>query len=90
VAVPDDSTRVARSIDWEKLPFSVAGVMLTGPTDAMMLTWWLMLRTATLLSSPLTVQFSEPAKLIVGMKEDETGGGGGRVPDTIRVPRSAG
>jgi hypothetical protein len=90
VAVPDDSTRVARSIDWEKLPFSVAGVMLTGPTDAMMLTWWLTLRTATLLSSPLTVQFTEPARLIVGMKEDAMGVEGGTELSTVTDPWSQG
>src|SRR5712692_2153178 len=90
VAVPADSTRVARLIDWEKLPVSVAGVKLIGPADAMMLTWWLTLRTATLLSSPIAVQFREPERLIVGMKEDEIGVGGGRILDTIRFPCSNG
>jgi len=75
VAVPGDSTRVERSIDWGKLPVSVAGVKLKPEPDAIMLTWWLTLRTATRLSSPLTVQFNEPAKLIVGMNDDVMGVG---------------
>jgi hypothetical protein len=87
VAVPGDSTRVARSIDWEKLPVSVAGVKLTGPTDAIMLTWWLTLRTATLLSSPITVQPMEPSRLIVGVIEDEMGVGiGGMGIATVTLP----
>jgi hypothetical protein len=90
VAVPGDWTRVARSIDWGKLPVSVTGVTLTGPTDAIMLTWWLTLRTATLLSSPLTVQFTEPARLIVGMKEDAMGVGGGGELTTVTDPWSQG
>jgi hypothetical protein len=86
VAVPDDSTRVERLTDWEKLPVSVTGVKLKPLAEAIMLTWWLTLRTATLLSSPLTVQFTEPARLILGMKEDEIGVGYGSVLDTITDP----
>ena len=88
VAVPEDCTRVERSIDCEKLPVSVTGAKLRGPTDATILTWWLTLRTATLLSSPLTVQSMEPSRLIVGLKGGEGGVGG--EPDTTRFPRSDG
>jgi len=86
VAVPGDSTRVERSTDCGKLPVSVTGVKLRGPADAIMLTWWLTLRTATLLSSPIAVQFNEPAKVIVGMKEDAIGVGGGGVLSTVTDP----
>ena len=75
VAVPGDSTRVERLIDWGKLPVSVTGVKLKPEADTIVLTWWLTVRTATLLSSPLTVQFSEPAKLIVGVNDDAIGVG---------------